>query len=101
MDLCNMFNTIKMITENQLKPGDEFVRFSKYGHVFGIVESIFSIQAIDLDKKIVYAKMQVRSTNSIAYDYSECYKIITHYNDEQVQNLRKLYGKLAELKSNH
>ena len=70
-----------------LNKDDNFIRISKYGHVFGIVKSIGfkTIQSVDL--KCLYTKPTVISTNGIEYDMNECYKVNKQYTEEEVERL--------------
>jgi len=51
-----------------LNKDDNFIRISKYGHVFGIVKSIGVTHIQSIDHKYSYLKPTVISTNGITYD---------------------------------
>ena len=86
-----------------LKKGDEFIRISKYGKVFGIVDEVFSSSVID--DECDYEELHVRSTNGIVYDCSECFKVSKKLNEEEIQKRKIFFAnlkRLSELKgANH
>lgn len=88
--------------EMNLKKGDEFIRISKYGKVFGVVDEIFHVTVHE--EKCNYEKIQVRSTNGIVYDCSECFKVSKKLNEEEIQKRKIFFAnlkRLSELKGTH
>lgn len=79
----------------QLKKGDTFIRFSKYGRVFGVVDMIFptNVMAEGCD----YQKLVVRSTKGVDYDYSECCKVTKILNPEEAERRKNFIAGLKVL----
>ncbi len=72
----------------QLKSGDNFVRFSKYGgKIFGVVKVIYKTTCMLEDCDIF--KLKVKSTNNVDYDYNECFKSTAKFNHAEIEK-RKL-----------
>ncbi|HMZ94922.1 MAG TPA: hypothetical protein PLD56_10440 [Chitinophagales bacterium] len=88
-------NILKTKMEIQLKVGDNFMRISKYGKVFGIVKSISQTSVVD--EKCNYIKLLVESTNGVFYDYNECYKVSKILNEEEIDKRKKFLDGLKIL----
>ncbi len=71
----------------QLKEGDNFIRISKYGHVFGVVKSIKIAYKDNLKLKLRLSYIKVISTNDVEYNIDEVYKIEKYYTDEEVDKI--------------
>ena len=84
-----------------LKPGDKFVRFSKYGHVFGIVESINYDSSITCEHSFSYYNPTLRSTVGTVYDLNECFKVRKIYTPEESEKQKLLFERLRKIKENH
>jgi hypothetical protein len=91
-------NPNKMDTNPQLQVGDTFVRKSKYGHVFGVVESFTGSVVHSIEFECIYAYIKIKSTTGVEYDYKECQKVIKKYTPEQVVKLKELNAKLKDSK---
>ena len=88
--------------EDILKIGDEFVRKSKYGKVFGTIKSFYKTTVIDFDCN--YEKIEIVSNNGILYDLSECMKVVKKLTPEEIIKRKKFLDTieiLQERKSNY
>ena len=84
----------------QLKKGDNFIRISKYGYVFGIVKEIFESHSCDYTNYgVMRSVFQIKSTNDVMYDYNECYKVIKFYTKEEIENFAGIYHNIKNLKN--
>ena len=91
-------NYKNIIMETQLKKGDTFIRISKYGKVFGVVDLIFSTKVISDDCD--YEKVFVKSIRGIDYDLSECHKVTKKLSSQEIERRKILLVKL-DLVSKH
>jgi hypothetical protein len=85
--------------------GDKFIHYTKYGGVnIGEVQSINITKCFDTNNKVVYDRLVIITTNSVALDTDgsdgRIYKINNFMSEEGVERLENLLDNLHEKKEN-
>lgn len=84
---------MKNIEYESLKAGDKFIRYSKYGYIFGFVDYISYIT--NAKKECNYKEWYIKSTNGVTYLYNECHKV------DQINDPKKVEIFIKRLKQTY
>jgi hypothetical protein len=79
-----------------LKPGDNFIRFSKFGSVIGQVYEIRESSEWNYDNNLIIFSPTVLSTNGVTYDYHECKKICRTFTTKEIEQNEQYNNKLKK-----
>lgn len=87
-----------------LTKGDNFIRKSKYGTCFGIVDEVYSVFVTNLKDLCYEEHFKIKSTNGVHYDVNECFKIKNfidkEYADRYTRTLEMLKKRKLRLENN-